>query len=167
MANAAQQLRSNLGIEKKDNWDDIRDMLETQTVRVIHDTSLNVTQIAEEVKNLGTLPADLAEEFDVLVKGTMRDLQGYANRYAALYERRAGRTGFTTDSADYTDYILLGAEHVSLFQELGSVLPVGLSNLMEHYEIAYNAYQAQNPEVVTDVEPREVTPEANPETATA
>lgn len=163
MANAAQQLRSNLGIEKKDSWDEIRDMLEVQTVNVIHDTSINVTRIAAEVEAMGTLPAELQEEFSILKHGVMRDLKTYADRYAALYDRRNGRTGFTTDTSDYTDYILIGTEHVSLFQEIGSVIPVGLSNLMEHYQVAYDIYQSQRPDVVTDVEPKEPTAEATTE----
>lgn len=158
MTNAAMQIQSQLGVDnamfrKQSNnasWAELAGGVEAKT----RDQIFGSTNMAEQIFQVVKLAGTTNPEFETFYNGVMRDLKIYAERWAALRDRRAGRMGVIQNPEEYTDYVALGLEFVSLSEEMSIVVPDTLFNMQEHHhyalEVLRKQAEAQSP--VSDAE---------------
>jgi len=162
--NTAQQIYDGFKVGSGDNWDELANGQEEKIRAIIAESSVGIKTATDDVVAAGLID----EEYNVMARGVMRDLQDFATRFQILTERRGGRTGPTKDDKDYTDYMNLGLEYVALDQEMSVVLPMGLVNLAEYQGRAQRVFQerelekAQDVNVITDVQIKEPKPAQEP-----
>ncbi len=138
--NEATKLFDQLGVEdalfqKRSNgasWSELIHGIESKVRDQIAGSANMAEMVRVTVEAAGTGNA----EFDVYFNGVMRDLKIYAQRYSALVSRRNGREGVIKNAEEYTEYISLGLEFVSLNEEMVVVIPDTLFNMQEHHHNA-------------------------------
>jgi hypothetical protein len=140
MTNAATQIQAQLGVDnalfrKQSNnasWSELANGVEAK----VRDQIAGSTNLAEQIRIVVDMAGTSNGEFQTFYTGVMRDLKIYAQRWSALASRRNGRLGVIQDPAEYTDYLSLGLEFVSLSEEMAIVVPDTLFNLQEHHHFA-------------------------------
>lgn len=137
--------------EQGGNWNDLERRIEPRIRSIIAETTMN----AQAVQHAVVLAGTENPEYKQMALGFARDLDDFTRQFCVLVDRRAGRTGQTKDSDDYTDYITLGVESQQLLETMTSVLPIGIAGLQEHHQTALDKLNEQNPEAVTDVVAKE------------
>lgn len=126
MSNTAQQLHQKLGVDNAlfmkqvqgGNWDELANGLEGSIRHQIAESANLVAMAEATVKAAGTGNA----EFYTLANGTLRDLKRFTDLFNVLVQRRAGRTGPTRSSEEYTEYLSIGLELTTLTEELQVVV---------------------------------------------
>lgn len=160
--NEATAILNHLGVEdamfrkesKGANWNELIYGIEAR----IRDQIAGSSGMAEQVRIAMQIAELQHPEFNVYYSSVMRDLKVYAERYAALVQRRAGRTGVIQNAAEYTEYISLGVEFVSMSEEMAVVIPDTLVNMQEFHNEAMEIIRKrdeQDPSVISDVEVKE------------
>lgn len=137
-------------------WDELVTGQENPCSEVIVDTSEMLMQMATVIEEAGTGNA----EYEVLMTGAIRDIKEYSRRFESIRSQRKGRTGHTTSSEDYTDYIQIGMHYIELLDSMRTVLSSTVVGLTDHYQQAYERLKELNPSEVTDVAVKEAVQDA-------
>lgn len=167
MSNVATQIQAQLGVEdalfrKNSNnasWAELANGIEIK----VRDQIAGSANLAEQVRLTVEAAGVSNPEFDVFYNGVMRDLKIYSQRWSALASRRDGRTDVIKNADEYTEYVSLGIELVSLSEEMAVVVPDTLFNMQEHHhhalEVLRKRQEEQSTDVVTDVDVKEASVE--------
>lgn len=130
------------------SWDELISESENPCAEVIVDTSEMLAQIASVVAEANNGSA----EYQVLMEGANRDILEYSRRFESIRHMRNGRTGRTTSSEDYTEYMQIGMHYLELLESMRIVLASTSMALTEHYQAAVEVIKARDVQEVTDVQ---------------
>ena len=95
------------------------------------------------------------KEIHITIEGLKRDLASYTDKIVALKQKHAGKSGLVTNADEYSVCMSIGLEYMSLNEEIRALLFQPITTLTEYANVAIQQINAQNPNVVTDVQVKE------------
>ena len=148
---------------KPSNEDQTPDFTSTQSWDKVTHISQAVSQmlvdvameINECIRTLNT--ANISnKEVAITIQGLKNDLASFTDKIVQLKSKHADKAGVVANTDEYSECMSIGLEYMSLNEEIRALMFQPLTTLTEYANEALQKLSAQNPNVVTDVVPKEV-----------
>lgn len=136
--------------QSNQSWDKIQDISQA-VANMLVDVAIEINKTIQLINH-----ANISnKEIHITIEGLKRDLASYTDKVVALKQKHADKVGLVTNADEYSVCMSIGLEYMSLNEEIRALLFQPITTLTEYANVAIQQINAQNPNVVTDVQVKE------------